>query len=86
MKTVVCPFCDEPTQGPCGDMECPLMDPPLEDAAPTLPAHWNAERRLRSAVMILEGACDSALRLATMTDEVRSSIQEAIDYAKMCTT
>jgi hypothetical protein len=49
-----------------------------------LPAHWTPERRLHSAVCILEGACDTALRLATMSDEVRASIQDAMDYAKLC--
>lgn len=84
MTTTVCPFCEEPTEGPCGDMECPLLDARPEDAVPVLPEHWTVERRLRSAITILEGACDTALRLATMNDETRVSIQEAIDYAKKC--
>ena len=84
--TIVCPLCDEPTDGPCGDMECPLLDRSMEDPGPIIPAHWTVERRLRSAICILEGACDSALRLATMSEETRASIQDAIDYAKVCKT
>jgi hypothetical protein len=82
--TTVCKLCDEVTEGPCGDMECPQLDPPTEKKAPLFPPHWTAERKLRSAVCILEGACDAALRLATMSDDCRTSIQEAVEYAKQC--
>lgn len=49
-----------------------------------IPAHWTAERRLRSAIMMLDGACDAALRLAQMDDALRSVIVDARAYAKEC--
>lgn len=85
MSTTVCTLCEEVTQGPCGDMECPQLEPPTEETTgPNLPAHWTVERRLQSAVCILEGACDAALRLAAMSDDCRASIEEAVEYAKAC--